>query len=130
YRTVFISTIAVSTAIASVIWTWLFSPTTGVLNSILQAIGLKPVPWLHDTAWALIAVAIASIWKDLGMNVLFLLAGLQGIPDDVVEAAHIDGAGPWQTFWRIKLPLLSPTIFFLLVVGTIDAFRSFTQVHI
>lgn len=130
YRTVFICTIAVSTAIASVIWSWLYSPTTGVLNSMLQSVGMNPIQWLQDPSWALIAVAISSIWKDLGLNVLFLLAGLQGIPDELVEAAQIDGASKWQTFFRIKLPLLSPTIFFLLVVGTIDAFRSFTQVHI
>lgn len=130
YRTIFICTIAVSTAIASVIWAWLFQPTTGVLNSLLRSIGLSPVRWLQDPSWALIAVAITTIWKELGLNVLFLLAGLQSVPDDLMEAAQIDGASRWQAFWRVQLPLLSPTIFFLLVVGTIDAFRSFTQVHI
>lgn len=130
YRTVFVCTIAVSTAIASVIWTWMYSPTTGVLNSMLVSFGLSPIQWLQDPTWALIAVSVATIWKELGLNVLFLLAGLQGIPDELMEAAQIDGASKWQTFFRIRLPLLSPTIFFLLVVGTIEAFRSFAQVHI
>lgn len=130
YRTIFICTIAVSTAIAAVIWAWLFQPTTGVLNSLLRSVGLTPIRWLQDPNWALISVAITTIWKELGLNVLFLLAGLQAVPDELLEAAQIDGASRWQAFWRVQLPLLSPTIFFLLVVGTIDAFRSFTQVHI
>lgn len=130
YRTVFISTIAVSTAIASVIWTWMFFPTTGVINDLLRIIGLPPMRWLQDPSIALIAVSIATVWKGLGLNVLFLLAGLQGIPEELVEAARIDGANNWHVFWSISLPMLSPTIFFLLVVRTIDAFRSFAQVHI
>lgn len=130
YRTIFISTIAVSTAIASVIWTWMFFPTTGVINDLLRMIGLPPMRWLQDPTIALIAVSIATVWKGLGLNVLFLLAGLQGIPEELVEAARIDGANNWHVFWNIALPMLSPTIFFLLVVGTIDAFRSFAQVHI
>ncbi len=130
YRTVFISTIAVSTAIASVIWTWMFFPTTGVINDLLRIIGLPPMRWLQDLSIALIAVSIATVWKGLGLNVLFLLAGLQGIPEELVEAARIDGASNWHVFWSISLPMLSPTIFFLLVVRTIDAFRSFAQVHI
>ena len=105
YRTIFICTIAVSTAIASVIWAWLFQPTTGVLNSLLRSIGLSPVRWLQDPSWALIAVAITTIWKELGLNVLFLLAGLQNVPDDLMEAAQIDGASRWQAFWRVQLPL-------------------------
>jgi len=130
YRTIFISTIAVSTAIASVIWTWMFFPTTGVINDLLRMMGLPAMRWLQDPAIALIAVSIATVWKGLGLNVLFLLAGLQGIPEELVDAARIDGANNWHVFWSISLPILSPTIFFLLVVGTIDAFRSFAQVHI
>lgn len=130
YRTIFISTIAVSTAIASVIWTWMFFPTTGVINDLLRMMGLPAMRWLQDPAIALIAVSIATVWKGLGLNVLFLLAGLQGIPEELVDAARIDGANSWHVFWSISLPILSPTIFFLLVVGTIDAFRSFAQVHI
>ncbi len=130
YRTVFVSTIAVSTAIASVIWTWMFFPTTGVINDILRVVGLPPMRWLQDPSIALMAVSIATVWKGLGLNILFLLAGLQGIPEELVEAARIDGANSWHVFWSISLPMLSPTIFFLLVVGSIDAFRSFAQVHI
>ncbi len=130
YRTVFICTIAVSTAIASVVWTWMFAPTTGVMNDLLRLLGLSPIRWLQDPRYALIAVSMATVWKGLGLNVLFLLAGLQGVPDELLEAARIDGANSWQSFWNITLPILSPTIFFLLVVGTIEAFRSFAQVHI
>lgn len=130
YRTIFISSIAVSTAIASVIWTWMFAPTTGVTNDILRLLGIAPIRWLQDPGLALIAVSIATVWKGLGLNVLFLLAGLQSVPEELLEAARIDGANNWRVFRRITLPLLSPTIFFLLVVGTIDAFRSFAQIHI
>ena len=130
YRTVFICTIAVSTSISSIIWTWMFFPTTGVVNDIIGMIGIAPKRWLQDPSVALFAVAIATIWKGMGLNVLFLLAGLQGIPEELVEAARIDGANGWNVFWNITLPILSPTIFFLVVVGTIDAFRSFDPVHI
>lgn len=130
YRTIFISTIAVSTAIASVIWQWMFSPTVGVMNDILRTVGLDPIRWLQDPKWALISVAITTVWKDLGLNVLFLLAALQGVPDELYEAARIDGARGWTLFRSVTLPLISPTVFFLMVVGTMDAFRSFTQVHI
>jgi len=130
YRTVFICTIAVSTAIASVVWTWMFAPTTGVMNDLLRLVGIAPLRWLQDPSWALIAVSIATVWKGLGLNVLFLLAGLQGVSEELIEAARIDGANSWQSFWNVTLPMLSPTIFFLLVVGTIEAFRSFAQIHI
>lgn len=130
YRTVFICTIAVSTSISSIIWTWMFFPTTGVVNDIIGMTGIAPKRWLQDPSVALFAVAIATIWKGMGLNVLFLLAGLQGIPEELVEAARIDGANGWNVFWNITLPILSPTIFFLVVVGTIDAFRSFAPVHI
>ncbi len=130
YRTTFICTIAVSTAIASVVWTWMFAPTTGVMNDLLRLVGIAPIRWLQDPRFALPAVSIATIWKGLGLNVLFLLAGLQGVSDELLDAARIDGANSWQSFRNITLPMLSPTIFFLLVVGTIEAFRSFAQIHI
>lgn len=130
YRTIFISTIAVSTAIASVVWSWMFSPTVGVMNDILRMLGLDPIRWLQDPNWALTSVAITTVWKELGLNVLFILAALQGVPEELYEAARIDGATGWRLFRSITLPMISPTIFFLLVVGTMDAFRSFTQVHI
>lgn len=130
YRTIFISTIAVSTAIASVVWSWMFSPTVGVMNDILHMLGLDPIRWLQDPNWALIAVAITTVWKELGLNVLFILAALQGVPEELYEAARLDGASGWKLFRYITLPMISPTIFFLLVVGMMDAFRSFTQVHI
>ncbi len=130
YRTVFIATIAVSTSIASLLWTWMFFPTTGVVNDLLRMVGLPTKRWLQDPSVALIAVSIATIWKGLGLNVLFLLAGLQGIPQELIEAARIDGANSWQVFKNITIPILSPTIFFLVVVRTIDAFRSFAPIHI
>lgn len=130
YRTIFISTIAVSTAIASVVWSWMFSPTVGVMNDLMRIIGLTPIRWLQDPDWALISVAITTVWKELGLNVLFLLAALQGVPEELYEAARIDGARGWTLFRSVTLPMISPTVFFLMVVGTMDAFRSFTQVHI
>lgn len=130
FRTIFSSTIAISIAIAAVIWTWIFAPGAGVANYLLGLLGIKPIGWLIDPFWAVPAVAVATVWSYLGFNVIMLLAGLQGVPDELVESARIDGAGPLPVFRHVILPTLSPTLFFLTVVGTIRAFESFGQIHV
>jgi sn-glycerol 3-phosphate transport system permease protein len=130
FRMVFSLTIAVSAATASLIFLYLFHPALGWLNYLLSLVGLPPVPWLTDVRTALPAVAIVTVWLQLGLNTVILLAGMQGIPEELYESAMIDGASGWAKFRSITLPLLSPTIFFLLVVDLLAAFQTFTQFHV
>ncbi|MCW3158419.1 carbohydrate ABC transporter permease [Micropruina sonneratiae] len=108
-----------------VVWKWILAPYDGALNNLF---GLS-VEWLSDPAWAMPAVAGVTIWSQVGYTTLFFLAGLAAIPDTLVEAAQLDGASSWQTFWQVKLPLLGPTMFFVLVTGVISAFQAFDQIY-
>ncbi len=127
YRTIFSSTIATSVAVAAVIFGTLFNPVVG----LLPWIGIDPKPPILDNPnLALFGVAIITIWQTLGITFILMSSGLQSIPDELHEAAQIDGAGPVRRFWRITLPLLSPTIFFAVVVGSIFAFQTFGQIDI
>jgi sn-glycerol 3-phosphate transport system permease protein len=127
YRTIFSSTVATSVAVAAVIFGTLFNPVVG----LLPWIGIDPQPpILENPDLALIGIAIITIWQTLGITFILMSSGLQAIPDEMHEAARVDGAGPWRRFWRVTLPLLSPTIFFAVVVGSIFAFQTFGQIDI
>jgi sn-glycerol 3-phosphate transport system permease protein len=130
FRAIFSSTIAVSGATASLIFLFLYNPSIGVFNYLLDLTHLPRIKWLTETSTALLSVSIVSVWLQLGLNTVILLAGMQGISDEYYEAALIDGAGFWQSFRNVTLPLLSPTIFFLLVVDTLAAFQAFTQFNV
>jgi len=130
FRAIFSSTIAVSGATASLIFLFLYNPSVGVFNYLLDLSHLPRVQWLTDTSTALLSVSLVSVWLQLGLNTIILLAGMQGIPDELYEAALIDGAGFWQSLRNVTLPLLSPTIFFLIVVDTLAAFQAFTQFNV
>jgi sn-glycerol 3-phosphate transport system permease protein len=127
YRMIFSSTVVSSVAVASVVFGTLLNPVVG----LLPWLGINPTPpALENTTWALPAVAAITIWQFLGLSFIIMSAGLQSVPDELLEAAQIDGAGAWTRFWRMTVPLLSPTIFFALVVSTIYAFQSFGAVDI
>jgi sn-glycerol 3-phosphate transport system permease protein len=127
YRMIFSSTVVSSVAVASVVFGTLMNPVVG----LLPWLGINPSPpALENTTWALPAVALITIWQFLGLAFIIMSAGLQSVPDELLEAAQIDGAGAWTRFWRMTVPLLSPTIFFALVVSTIYAFQSFGAVDI
>ena len=130
FRTLLATPFAFSVATASVIFQIFFNPGVGVFNAILGTAHLHPVGWLTNPATALPSVAFASVWLQLGYNVLVLSAGLQGIPDEIYEAARLDGARGLTMARRITLPMLTPTLFFLLVVSTVLALQSFGQIHI
>lgn len=114
---------------ASVLWMWLFNPQYGLINALLAAVGLPTPGWLGDPAWAKPAFVLMSLWGIGGPMVIFL-AGLQGIPEELYEAALVDGANQWHQFWSITVPMLSPTIFFNLIMGVIGSFQVFTQAYI
>jgi multiple sugar transport system permease protein len=108
-----------------VVWKWIFAPTGGALNALL---GVR-IEWLSDPVLALPAVCAVVIWTNVGYVTLFFMAGLLNIPPHLLEAARLDGAGPVAVFWRIKLPLLRPTMFFVLVTSVISTFQIFDQVY-
>lgn len=131
YRTALFAPVVLSAAIAGVIWTFLYSSTVGYLNYQLKRLGIDHPPnWLADPQWALLAVTIATVWKEMGWNTIILLAGLQGIPDHLYEAAKIDGAGRWAALRNITIPMLSPTLFFVLIMAVIHSFEAFGQIHV
>ena len=111
----------------AVVWNMLFNPTVGPVNQLLQAIGVDDPPgWATSTDWAMPAVILTSVWRDMGYYMVLYLAGLQTIPAEYYEAAEVDGANAWQRFWHITVPALRPTTFFVLVMLTIRASRSST----
>ncbi len=127
YRLIFSSTVVSSVAVAAVIFGALFNPVIG----LLPWLGINPQPpLLENSTWALPAVALISVWQFLGLSFVIMTAGLQSVPDEILEAARVDGASAWTRFWRVTVPLLSPTIFFAVVVGTIFALQSFGAIDI
>lgn len=130
FQFVFSLPVVLSVGSAAVIWKFLFHPTLGMLNYWLELAGLAPVPWLISPDYAMLSVAMMTVWLNLGFNFILLSSGIQGIPQEIYESSTIDGAGPMRTFRSITLPLLSPTLFFLTVVSVIGAFQSFGQINI
>lgn len=130
FRTMMASTIAISAAVGSVIWLLLFNPSLGLLNYVLSLVGIRGPEWLIQPTTAIIAVSITTIWLTLGTNIIVLLAGLQGVPEEIYEAARLDGARGARMFTRITVPLVSPSLFFLLVVDTVAVLQAFTQIHL
>ncbi|WP_312095967.1 sugar ABC transporter permease [Niallia sp.] len=128
FRTVFSSSMGISVAAASVFWMFLFHPTIGWLNRIVKAFGMEPIGWLTDPNWALFSVSVSTIWMNVGFTFLILLGGLQSIDSYLYESADIDGAGYFYKLRRITIPMLSPTLFFVLTVTLINAFQTFGQV--
>ncbi|MGP8060583.1 MAG: carbohydrate ABC transporter permease [Acidimicrobiales bacterium] len=127
YRMIFSSTVVSSVAVAALVFGTLMNPVVG----FLPWLGISPhPPLLESPTWALPSIAVMTIWQFLGLSFIIMSAGLQSLPDEVLEAARIDGASSWTRFWRVIVPMLSPTIFFAVVVGTIYAFQTFGQIDI
>jgi ABC-type sugar transport system permease subunit len=127
YRMIFSSTVVTSAAVSALVFDSLMNPVVG----LLPWLGINPHPSaLQSTTWALPAIAIMAVWQFTGLSFIIMSAGLQSVPEEVLEAARIDGASNWTVFWRITVPLLSPTIFFGVVAATIYAFQTFAQIDI
>jgi multiple sugar transport system permease protein len=129
YRTLFYIPSIVPIVANSILWIWILQPQWGLLNFMLSLIGIKGPLWLSSVEWSKPSLIMMSLWGSGGAMIIFL-AGLQGIPQHLYEAAEIDGANPWRKFWNITIPLLTPTIFFVLVLGIIGSFQVFTQAYI
>ena len=115
---------------ASMIWLYIFIPGYGVLNYLLSKIGIPNVEWVTDHRYAMWALIIVAIWKNAGYYMVIFLGGLQQLPEDVYEAATIDGASNWRKFWKITWPLLSPTTFFAFIIAVINSFQSIDQIYL
>ncbi len=131
FRVIYFIPSVTSVIALSVIWKWLFAGEKyGLINYFLIQIGLKPIDWLMSPVWTLPAIMIMSIWAGIGYNMILFLAGLQTIPTTVYEAADIDGANLWEKFWHITLPLLKPTMVFVVIMGFIASFQVFERIYI
>jgi sn-glycerol 3-phosphate transport system permease protein len=121
YKTLLIVPYAVAPAVVGVLWLFMFAPSIGIVSYWLRAMGIE---WNHllNGQHAMTLIVLAAVWKQISYNFLFFLAGLQSIPKSLIEAAAIDGAGPWRRFWTVQFPLLTPTTFFLLVINVIYVF--------
>lgn len=124
FRTVYALPMAVSAAAAAAIFNFIFHPSIGILNALL---GTK-IGWLTDSNYALIAVVIVTVWMNIGVNYIFALAAIQGVPQELYESATVDGANAFQKNWHVTLPCISPTLFFLLIINVIFAFQQYAQV--
>lgn len=125
FRTIYYLPSIVPAVASAVLWAWIFNTEFGLLNAILRTFGIQRIAWLQDPSYALWALIMMSLWGVGGAMIIYL-AGLQGIPDVFYEAAEIDGAGRWNQLWNITLPLLSPVIFFNLIMSIIGTFQVFT----
>lgn len=135
YRALIFVPVIISSAVTGVLFRWLYHPVVGYLNYWMVQLGIvenmQQAPnWLGSKDWALLAVIIATTWRQLGFNVIVALAGVQNIDETFYDAAKVDGAGIWQRIRHITLPLLSPTLFFLLIINIIYSFQAFGEIHI
>jgi multiple sugar transport system permease protein len=129
FRTVYYLPSVVSGVAVAVLWQWLYHPDFGLINAILEFFGISGPRWLFSREWALPALIIMALWS-VGGSMLIFLAGLQGIPTELYDAAQVDGAGRWQRFWHVTIPMLTPTIFFNLVLGIIASYQAFTNAYV
>jgi len=129
WRTIYYLPSIISGVAVAILWGFVFNPHFGVLNWLLSLIGIKGPGWLSSTTWALPSLAIMSLWG-VGGGMILYLAGLQSIPTALYDAAKVDGANAWHRLWHVTLPMISPVIFYNLVMGTIGTFQYFTSVYV
>ena len=130
FRTIYFLPVVTSMVAIALVWNWMYDPQHGLLNAALKLIGISPVEWLFNPATAMPALILLGVWKNVGYSMVIFLAGLQTIPEELYEAASLDGANRWQQFINITLPQMGPTLFFVSVMATITAFQVFDPVYI
>ncbi|MET8246441.1 sugar ABC transporter permease [Streptomyces sp. NPDC005202] len=119
-----------SNVVAGIVWLWILDTQLGIGNQIISALGFDRIPFLADDKWAIPTIALINVWRHVGYTALLLFAGLQAIPDDMYEAAKVDGASEWRMFWRITLPLLRPVLAVVLIMTVIGSFQVFDTVAV
>ncbi len=130
YRALIFSPWITPTVAVSIVWVWLFNVDSGLLNRLLQAAGLGPCQWLSSRDTALMSVSLVTVWKSLGYTMIFYASALEKVPEQLYDAAGIDGANRWQQFVHVTLPGISPTTFFLMVMMTISSLQAYDQIQI
>ncbi len=130
FETVYFLPYVISIVPIALTWKWIYDPTSGLLNYLIGLVGVPKQGWLINEALALPSIMFMTVWQRIGYNMVIFIVGLKAIPKEFFEAATIDGAGRWQAFKWITLPLLLPIVFYLVVINTIEAFRVFTQVYV
>jgi multiple sugar transport system permease protein len=130
FRGMYFLPVVTSWVVVALLWKWILNPRDGVVNWLLGLLGVDGPGWWTSTTWAMPSIILASAWKDLGFVMVILLAGLQSIPEMLYEAARIDGAGSWRRFRSVTLPMLTPSLFFVLIISLINGFQVFDQVWV
>lgn len=130
FRSVMFLPLVSSIAAMAVVWHYMFDTDTGILNVVLGWFGISPVPWLTDPVWAMFSLCVVSVWKSVPFAAAVLLAAMQGVPEDLHEAARIDGAGGFRRFVSITVPLIRPAIGFVFVISIINSFQAFDQAYV
>ncbi len=130
YRSLIFIPVLLSWVVVSLIWMWLFNADNGLINYLLSLLGIKGPTWLFDKNYAMFAIVIASLWKDMGYFAIIILSGLQNISEEFYESASIDGASHFRKFFSITIPLLSPTLFFVSIILTINSLQVFDQMYV
>jgi multiple sugar transport system permease protein len=130
-RTAYFAPFITTLAAAALLWQWIFDPTRGLIDSVLYQIGVSnPPAWLNSSVWAMPALIIFGVWRQLGFSMVLFVAGLQNVPQTLMDAALVDGANAWQRFRYITVALISPTTFFVVIISTIGSFQLFDQAYI
>lgn len=129
YRAIFFLPIVCAPAAVAMVWKWMFNTEFGLINQLLSLFGLENTPWLTNPVLAIISVSIVTIWSSIGYDIILILAGLQSIPGSYLEAAKIDGANRFQTFFKITIPLTSPTLFFVLIMRLMASLKQFDLIY-
>ena len=130
FRTAYFFPVITTTSSLALIWRYLLTQDRGIMNWLVGQVGIAAIPWLSSTTWAIRSVILYDVWKACGYLMVYYLAGLQGIPESLYEAATIDGASGWQLLRRITLPLITPTAFFALIISSIGAFQIFENAYV
>ena len=130
FRTIYFLPFVTTLVAVAIVWRYLYHPQYGYLNYALGAVGIHPIDWLGDPRWAMPAIILLAVWKNFGYNMLIFIAGLQSVPEDLYEAAALDGAGAVRQFWHVTLPNLAPTFFFVGVVTMIGYFQLFAEPYV
>jgi multiple sugar transport system permease protein len=130
FRFIYFAPVVTTLVAVAVVWRYVYHPRFGILNYLLSLFGIAPIDWLGDPHWAMPAIILLAVWKNFGYNMLIFIAGLQNIPGQLYEAASIDGAGWWERFRRITLPMLAPTTVFITIMTVIGYFQLFAEPYV
>jgi ABC-type sugar transport system permease subunit len=130
FRMIYFIPVVTSTIATALIWQWLYQPSFGLFNQVFELVGLPTQSYLKSTTQALPSIVLYALWKSIGFNMVIFIAGLSSIDPSFYDAAKVDGANRWQTFWRITLPLLQPTMVFVLVTGVISTLQVFGPIYV